>query len=89
MRRTRSFVIILLIPLLLAIVFCAAQAGLISIRPDSLGMRVEPLTTADYSAWERVEFAQLDPRLGTQMALENGAPTVIALAASENLIRWP
>jgi PKD repeat protein len=87
--KKRSFIIILLVPVLLAIVFCAAQAGLISIRPDSLGMRVEPLSTADYSAWDRVEFGQVDPRLGTQMALENGAPTIIALVATETATETP
>jgi PKD repeat protein len=77
-KQKSSFLILLLVPILAGIVFCAAQAGLISIRPDSLGLRVESISTADYSPWDRVQFAPIDPMLGTQMAVENGAPMVLA-----------
>ena len=88
-KRNSSLLILLLAPLLCALVFCAAQAGLISVRPDSLGMRVEPLSTADYGPWEQVVFVQIDPRLGTQMAVENGAPTIAAVLATETAIQTP
>jgi PKD repeat protein len=73
---------LLLIPVLGAIIFCAAQVGLLTTRPESLGLRVEPIATADYSQWDAVQFGQIDPMLGTLMAQENGAPTVVALLAT-------
>ena len=82
-QRHAGLVILLLVPFLFGIVFCAAQAGLISIRPDNLELRVEPIATADYSPWEHMFFAQLDPRLGTQIAVENGAPAVVAMLPTE------
>ncbi len=87
--KKNGLLILLLVPLLCGIVFCAAQVGLISIRPASLGVRVEPISTADYSRWDRVQFAPIDPVLGTQMAIENGAPTIAAVLATETAIQTP
>jgi hypothetical protein len=66
--------LVLLAPLLGITIFCAAQTGLQTVRPDGLDIWIVPRTTADYRPWPRDQFQPVDPALGT-LAAQDGNPT--------------
>lgn len=63
---------ILLLPLLLGVIFCASQLGLIWSVNDRLTRDVNTENEADYQEWEREVVIPIDPRLNDVLA---GEPT--------------
>ena len=62
--------ILLLLPILIATIFCAAQYGLLITRPDTLDIPIRPQRTADYGPWDYEVFNRVNPLLGTLVAQE-------------------
>lgn len=69
---TLLFIFLMLVPLL----FCCSQAGLLWADYDRFLINILPDEIADYSPWVKTPFAPVDERLLTQLAIENGAPTI-------------
>jgi uncharacterized repeat protein (TIGR01451 family) len=72
-RRSRRQIIILILSLgiMLAVIFCCAQVGVIAVRPEKLDIVVSPLVTANYGPWPIEQFQPIDPALGTLVAQES------------------
>ncbi len=75
-QRRRTILFFLLLPLMLGLICCAAQAGVLLTSPAPLNAVIEPQETADYSRWAWARFAPVHPILGTLIAVENGAPDI-------------
>src|SRR5689334_13519959 len=76
MQRRLRPLILLLIPLLCVTIFCAAQVGLLVVRPERLDIGIGPQKTANYEPWITVQFKPVDPALGTLISQEEGGPTL-------------
>ena len=85
--RKRRYYILVFIPLLLAVVICASTAGLNWLRQNRLDIQIEPIATADYSAWERTRFVPVQQRLGTAIVRDNGNnaefPTYVVIGVTD------
>ena len=87
-RRQRRRLIVFL-PLLLAVIFCASQLSLRWDRQNRLDIEIEPLQTANYGPWERTRFAPVLPQIGTQVAREfviGGTYVAVAQPPTETLV---
>ena len=62
-RNRKSFLIFLLIPLMIAIILCASQAGLLLSQIKELNVHLGPEETADYGPWPRLNIAPVDPEI--------------------------
>src|SRR5688500_15631372 len=66
--RNRSLSLLLLLPLLCAVIFCASQFG-VWVAPNGVVERqVTPNQTADYAPWYDLVFAPVDDALLTSAA---------------------
>ncbi len=84
-RRYYAALLLLFLPSLCAMFFCASQLGILSARIHEIDRLIGPSQTADYSPWEvRLQFAPINPALATQIALERGgAAYVVALIGDD------
>jgi uncharacterized repeat protein (TIGR01451 family) len=60
-----------LLPIFFSIIFTCSQFALMSYPPCSLEIAINPMATADYGAWPYTVFQKVDPRMGTEIALDS------------------
>ncbi len=72
--------LLVLVPLLAATIFCAAEGGLQVVRPDGLEIQITPHSTADYRPWAIEQFKPVDPALAT-VAGQDEDPTKVVIDA--------
>ncbi|MEO8608170.1 MAG: PA14 domain-containing protein [Chloroflexota bacterium] len=60
-----------LLPIFFSIIFTCSQFALLAYPPCSLEIAINPMATADYGAWPYTVFQKVDPRMGTEVALDS------------------
>ncbi len=98
-RRNRSrrylLMYIMLLPILLLVICCGAQFGVMSATFRTFGEGIAPLETADYAPWQQLRFGAVREEAITQAVQERAAaaqvyystrivPTSAAVAAAGN-----
>lgn len=63
-------------PIMMALFFCAAHLALLWSRPNAIDTQIHPFATADYSPWEYIRLARLQPAIIIAAAEDYGTPTL-------------
>jgi uncharacterized repeat protein (TIGR01451 family) len=76
-------------PIMMALFFCAAHLALLWSRPDAIDTQIHPFATADYSPWEYIRLARLQPAIIAAAAEDYGTPTLGNVLSLGNYVATP